>query len=68
MGFVLLFLGEARLLCGSKEVALLMKKLPCEAYKFVGNNYSKSQLGIVRVCARFVLDSSRVCFTCALNL
>ena len=43
-------------------------KLPWEALNFVAKVYFKSQLGIVRVRARFVLDSSRVYFTSALNL
>ena len=51
-----------------KKMTLLMKKLPCEAYKFVDKNCFKSQLSIAGVRARFVLDFSRVCFTSALTL
>ena len=42
-------------------------RLPKEAL-MCGYNLFKSQLFLARARARFVLDSSRVCFTSALNL
>ena len=50
-----------------RERVLIKMKLPREAL-MCGPKLSKSQLSLARARARFVLDSSRVCCTSALNL